>query len=293
MPGGADLPYCADLNGRGNELIRQFVEEGGGSYLGLCAGGYYGCSRVEFEPDSEKLRVAGDRELGFFPGVALGAVVPGFRYETEAGAAATRLAWRRRRRSGREQEEWSECLDYCNGGPVFVLRSGGGSSSGGQTAAAEDCVVPDECEVEGVAVEVLARYRGVGGNGASSSSTSSSSSPAVAAASAGGAAAVRCRVGRGVAVLCGTHPELRPAREWLLVAPPSGNGNGGEEEKSSRSSTGAAAAATAVVAAAAAEEDTKVSELVSALDDPAALAERARYWESLLDAAGLGGLRGG
>ena len=31
MPGGADLPYCKHLNGRGNDLIRgarAFVQEG-------------------------------------------------------------------------------------------------------------------------------------------------------------------------------------------------------------------------------------------------------------------------
>ncbi|PNH07957.1 Biotin--protein ligase [Tetrabaena socialis] len=75
MPGGADLPYCKLLNGRGNRLLRDFVEAGG-SYLGLCAGAYYGCSRVEFEPGSA-LQVVGDRELGFFPGVARGAAYPG------------------------------------------------------------------------------------------------------------------------------------------------------------------------------------------------------------------------
>ena len=114
MPGGADLPYCRHLNGRGNSLIRggpvmirtpalsslldalhpqglqsqappqlgrlfcslhtccrvpshppaclpaclpgaaclpptEFVE-GGGSYMGLCAGAYYASSHVQFEP---------------------------------------------------------------------------------------------------------------------------------------------------------------------------------------------------------------------------------------------------
>ena len=267
MPGGADLPYCADLNGRGNELIRGFVEEGGGSYVGLCAGAYYGCSRVEFELDSEKLAVEGDRELAFFPGAALGAVVPGFRYEAEAGAAATKLLWRRK--GGEARQEWSECLDYCNGGPVFVLR--GGEEGAGEPSRR----VPDECEAGGVAVEVLARYE--------ENASSSSFSPAIAAASRGGAAAVRCRVGKGIVVLCGTHPELRPARESLFA---SSSGNGGE-----KSSTAAAATTTATTVLAV--EDKKVSSLASALDDPAASRERERYWESLLDAAGLGGLRGG
>ncbi|KAK9825704.1 hypothetical protein WJX81_008129 [Elliptochloris bilobata] len=48
MPGGADLPFCRRLNGAGNALIRGYVERGG-SYLGLCAGAYYACRRVEFE----------------------------------------------------------------------------------------------------------------------------------------------------------------------------------------------------------------------------------------------------
>ena len=48
MPGGADRPYCAALNGEGNRRIRAFVEAGG-AYLGLCAGAYYASQRVEFE----------------------------------------------------------------------------------------------------------------------------------------------------------------------------------------------------------------------------------------------------
>jgi len=68
VPGGADLPYCRELNGRGNQVIRDFVE-GGGSYLGLCAGAYYASSRVEFEIGTQ-MEVAGPRELSFFPGVS-------------------------------------------------------------------------------------------------------------------------------------------------------------------------------------------------------------------------------
>lgn len=47
---------------------------------------------------------------------------------------------------------------------------------------------------EGLGVSVLARYTGIGGR----------------------AAAVKCLVGKGVAVLCGTHPELSP--HWLEAA---------------------------------------------------------------------------
>ncbi|KAI7699705.1 hypothetical protein KC353_g16313, partial [Hortaea werneckii] len=44
MPGGADMGYCRTLNGEGNRRIKQYVQMGG-KYLGLCAGGYYGCGR--------------------------------------------------------------------------------------------------------------------------------------------------------------------------------------------------------------------------------------------------------
>lgn len=49
VAGGADLAYCAQLNGAGNAVIRRYVSSGG-AYLGLCAGAYYACRRVEFEP---------------------------------------------------------------------------------------------------------------------------------------------------------------------------------------------------------------------------------------------------
>ena len=52
--------------------------------------------------------------------------------------------------------------------------------------------------LDGTHTEVLARYKGVSPDDACM----------------GAAAAVRCRVGQGAAVLCGTHPELD--HEWLL-----------------------------------------------------------------------------
>ncbi|GLI59016.1 hypothetical protein VaNZ11_000841 [Volvox africanus] len=92
MPGGADLPYCKHLNGHGNRLLRGYVA-GGGSYLGICAGAYYACRRVAFEPGGP-LEVIGDRELGFFPGTARGAAYPGFDYSSERGACAAPLRFR-------------------------------------------------------------------------------------------------------------------------------------------------------------------------------------------------------
>ena len=47
MPGGADIPYTRKLNGKGNQIIKNYLANGG-KYLGICAGSYYGSSSIEF-----------------------------------------------------------------------------------------------------------------------------------------------------------------------------------------------------------------------------------------------------
>ena len=69
MPGGADLPYCKKLNGLGNRKIRKFIEDGG-FYIGICAGAYYACRRINFK--GKDYEVSGDRELELFEGTAEG-----------------------------------------------------------------------------------------------------------------------------------------------------------------------------------------------------------------------------
>lgn len=69
MPGGADLYFCEKLNGVGNQNIRNFVSKGG-SYLGICAGAYYGCSTLDWACG----KISGTRELGFYDGKATGPV---------------------------------------------------------------------------------------------------------------------------------------------------------------------------------------------------------------------------
>ncbi|THH10739.1 hypothetical protein EW145_g1126 [Phellinidium pouzarii] len=88
LPGGRDLPYVASL-AQSNALISSFVRNGG-SFLGLCAGAYYACRRLEWEVGSEQ-EVSGDRPLNFFHGVGRGCVYPGFQYESENGARAVSL----------------------------------------------------------------------------------------------------------------------------------------------------------------------------------------------------------
>lgn len=91
LPGGRDLPYHIDLSGAGNKEIQDFIHSGG-SYLGLCAGGYYGADYIEFSKGDPMLEVCGERELKLFPGVAVGPVFPGFEYRTNAGARAISIS---------------------------------------------------------------------------------------------------------------------------------------------------------------------------------------------------------
>jgi glutamine amidotransferase-like uncharacterized protein len=108
--GGRDLPYCAKLQGAGNKQIRSYVEEGG-SYIGFCAGAYYGAAHVEFDRTGP-LEVLGTRELAFFPGKAIGPAYkdPVFVYNSEDGAKAALIHWK---------EEPNPFQVYFNGGCAF------------------------------------------------------------------------------------------------------------------------------------------------------------------------------
>ena len=70
IPGGRDLPYKEKLNGEGNKRIKQFVANGG-SYLGICAGAYYGSKQIEFGKGS-KYEIIEERELAFIDCIARG-----------------------------------------------------------------------------------------------------------------------------------------------------------------------------------------------------------------------------
>ena len=181
MPGGADLPYCKHLETQGGtDIIREYVQ-GGGSYLGLCAGAYFACGAVEFEVGHPTMEVCGPRQLHFFPGTGRGSVYPGFDYESERGAVAAPLRFRTSssRVGGDDSDSgpWQTCKDSINGGPLFVLDSSA-------TVVGINSRLPP-------GIEVLATY------------------PERNHA----AAAVACTVALGRAVLCSTHPELAP--HWL------------------------------------------------------------------------------
>ena len=167
IPGGADLGYCRVLNGPGNRLISQYVRNGG-RYLGLCAGGYYGSKRCEFEVGDKHLEVVGARELAFFPGTCRGTAFKGFKYASEMGAKAAKFSPNLHALPDSENLKQSfHC--YYNGGGVFV----------------------DAEQMAGVGIEILASYDGDIDLGADS----------------GRAAIVYCKVGKGAAILTGPHPE--------------------------------------------------------------------------------------
>lgn len=179
FPGGADLQFCREFDGRGNQLITQYVRRGG-RYLGFCAGGYYGSGRVEFEVGNKELEVSGPRELSFFPGTARGAVFKGFEYENLTNGKAASINVNK------------DSLGFLNSSfksPLFLYSNGG-------------CLFVDAEKYKSKGVEVLARYADkLEVNGSKEDSGIDAANPA---------AAVYCKVGRGSAILTGVHPEFSP-----------------------------------------------------------------------------------
>ncbi|KAG9254723.1 biotin-protein ligase [Emericellopsis atlantica] len=140
FPGGADLGYCKALNGEGNRRISEYLRRGG-SYLGFCAGGYYGSGRCEFEFGDPLLEVIGRRELAFFPGTCRGAAFKGFDYKSEKGAKAIKL---RVAKDLFADDVPQRITSYFNGGGVFADAKSFGPSKVQVLAEYED-----ELDVDG------------------------------------------------------------------------------------------------------------------------------------------------
>ena len=129
MPGGRDLPFCQYLNGHGNQCIRKFIEAGG-SYLGLCAGGYYGCEAIEFAKGDAELEICEQRELKLYPGIAIGPAFPGFCYNSMRGAQSVTISISKKSIISQNNDTFSSDIDqtnkayllsvYYNGGPYFT-----------------------------------------------------------------------------------------------------------------------------------------------------------------------------
>jgi glutamine amidotransferase-like uncharacterized protein len=67
FPGGNSGAYINNINSAGLQNIRDFVSAGGG-YIGICAGGYFACDRVDWEGSTY------DHPLDLFDGVGYGAI---------------------------------------------------------------------------------------------------------------------------------------------------------------------------------------------------------------------------
>jgi glutamine amidotransferase-like uncharacterized protein len=115
MPGGADIPYAQALNGIGNEHIQAYVQKGG-SYMGFCAGAYYGSQQIVFAKNTP-LEVIGQRELAFFPGVTEGPTLKPWGYKTNAGADAALIHWQAPSGPFPKNHDFTV---YYNGGGHFV-----------------------------------------------------------------------------------------------------------------------------------------------------------------------------
>ncbi|KAF7681062.1 class ii aars and biotin synthetase [Alternaria burnsii] len=182
FPGGADLGYCRTLNGEGNRRISRYVNAGG-SYLGFCAGGYYGSARCEFELDDPKMAVEGERELAFFPGVCRGLAFEGFKYASEAGARAAEIKIEKEAFESVDEGVAETFKSYYNGGGVFV----------------------DAKKLESRGVQILASY----------------TEDLHVESGEGQAAVVYRKVGEGHAVVTGPHPEFAPQNLSKIPSLPS------------------------------------------------------------------------
>jgi len=73
LPGiiGEDSPYLSELGEEGNQAIRDYVESGG-VFVGICAGAYYACSRIVYNPPWRAEEKTSEPGLDFFNGLAKG-----------------------------------------------------------------------------------------------------------------------------------------------------------------------------------------------------------------------------
>ncbi len=73
LPGivGEDSPYNRDPGQKGNEAIRRYVEDGG-VFVGICAGAYYSCREIVYNPPWRREPKTGKPGLDFFNALAKG-----------------------------------------------------------------------------------------------------------------------------------------------------------------------------------------------------------------------------
>jgi biotin--protein ligase len=84
VPGGVETNYYNDLGEDGRAKIVEYVQNGG-KYLGLCAGAYFGCSKIDFGRGTS-LEIIVERGLKFVNATAMGPVLAEYCYQVNSGA---------------------------------------------------------------------------------------------------------------------------------------------------------------------------------------------------------------
>nr|KAG5699470.1 hypothetical protein BaRGS_016316 [Batillaria attramentaria] len=102
LGGGYDLGFIKALGHSGVKVLRDFVLDGG-TYIGFCAGGYFGCDSIEFDKGG-KLEVW----------KCIGPVVEGFKYDTDKGLDALSIKFHATESTGNAKEYSFQT--YVNGG---------------------------------------------------------------------------------------------------------------------------------------------------------------------------------
>ncbi|MDO4183956.1 MAG: BPL-N domain-containing protein [Rhodospirillales bacterium] len=120
MPGGAATPYIQKLKTLGSDKIRNYVQNGG-NYLGVCAGAYYACTKVEFETDVKPMSITRTQDLlNLVDASAVGTLHKELNirpYMTNAASsAAVRLRW---------LNDDEICYAHYHGGPKFLPTKAG------------------------------------------------------------------------------------------------------------------------------------------------------------------------
>ncbi|KAI9193432.1 biotin-protein ligase [Polychytrium aggregatum] len=187
LPGGRDLPYVEQLSPKVTSLIRDWVANDGGSFLGICAGAYFASRQVDFEPDRPSYKVVGERDLRFFDGSARGSIADGFIYNSEMGSKNCSITLDKPALG----LDFDSLQVYVNGGPYFDLES----------------LLPESPQPT-----VLAEYdpKDVSDKW-KADSAQNKRYPAI----------LECAIGRGKAILTGPHIEyqMRPLGSALAAKP--------------------------------------------------------------------------
>ncbi|TIB34360.1 hypothetical protein E3P86_02819 [Wallemia ichthyophaga] len=124
IPGGRDLPYLHSLRGTLIARLKRYIFNGG-RYLGVCAGAYFACKRVEFAVGDESLAIVGDRPLNLIDALAVGPALPNFQYNSERGAhlAEVEVEASTHKHTHTRTQAHDKLLLYLNGGCAFDIGS--------------------------------------------------------------------------------------------------------------------------------------------------------------------------